>query len=181
MPAGDGVQNDRVCVGAIAGVHGVKGLVRIKAFTEIDSDVVAYGPLRDRAGSRVFELEVIGRAKGMLLGRLQGITDRDAAARLKGTELYVDRAALPQVDEDEFYHADLLNLTVVHRDGRLLGQVIAVHNHGAGDLIEVTLGDERDSVLLPFNKQAVPEDDLAAGRLTVDPPLGLLPGDPEDL
>ena len=85
MPAGDGVQNDRVCVGAIAGVHGVKGLVRIKAFTEIDSDVVAYGPLRDRAGSRVFDLELIGRAKGMLLGRLQGVTDRDAAARLKGT------------------------------------------------------------------------------------------------
>jgi 16S rRNA processing protein RimM len=179
VPKQDGAQNDRVCVGAIAGVHGVKGLVRIKAFTENDGDVAAYGPLSDRSGGQVFELEVIGRAKGMLLGKLKGVNDRDAAARLKGTELYVDRAALPPPAEDEFYHTDLINLTVVHVDGRHLGNLVAVHNHGAGDLIEVALGGDHDSALLPFNKQAVPTVDLAAGQVTVDPPRGLLPGDPE--
>ena len=101
-PAGEG----RVCVGVIAGVHGVKGLVRVKAFTEVDDDLTAYGPLGDAGGQRHFDLAVIGRAKGMLLARITGVGDRDAAETLKGQELYVDRAALPPPAEDEFYHSD---------------------------------------------------------------------------
>ncbi|MEC8083958.1 MAG: ribosome maturation factor RimM [Pseudomonadota bacterium] len=173
-PAGEG----RVCVGVIAGVHGVKGLVRVKAFTEVDDDLTAYGPLGDAGGQRHFDLAVIGRAKGLLLARVAGVSDRDAAEALKGEELYVDRAALPAPAADEFYHSDLIGLAVVHVDGRQLGQVIAVHNHGAGDLLEVApLADA--SVLLPFHAAAVPAVDLTAGVITVDPPLGLLPGDPE--
>ena len=173
-PAGAG----RVCVGVIAGVHGVKGLVRVKAFTARADDLTAYGPLGDADGRRRFDLAVIGRAKGLLLARVAGVGDRDAAETLKGQELYVDRAALPAPAEDEFYHSDLIGLTVRHVDGRQLGQVIAVHNHGAGEVLEVA-PPAGDSVLLPFHAAAVPAVDLAAGVITVDPPLGLLLGDPE--
>ncbi len=169
----------RICLGVIAGAHGVRGLVRVKSFTEAPEDLTAYGPLTDEAGARSFDLTVTGRAKDALLASLEGVTDRDQAQALKGTRLYVLRAALPALDEEEtFYHADLVGLAAEDRDGRPLGRVRAVHNFGAGDLLEVTPEDRKAApVTLPFTREVVPEIDIAAGRVLVVPPPGLLNGE----
>lgn len=161
----------RICLGVIAGAHGVRGLVRIKSFTEAAEDLTAYGPLSDEAGARRFELTVTGRAKDALLARVEGITDRDQAQALKGTRLYVARDALPALDEEEtYYHADLIGLAAEDRAGRPLGKVRAVHNFGAGDLLELDGGLDGPPFLLAFTKAAVPVVDLAAGRIVVEPP-----------
>ncbi len=160
----------RVCLGAIAGAHGVRGLVKIKSFTEDPSDLTAYGPLGDEAGGRRFEIAVTGQAKGLLLGRIAGVADREAAQALRGVRLYVDRAALPEPEETEaFYHADLIGLAAEDPQGEPLGRVAAVENYGAGDFLEI----ERpagEALLVPFTQAAVPLVDLEAGRVVVAPP-----------
>lgn len=165
----------RVCVAAVAGAHGVRGLVRLKAFTEVPEDCAAYGPLSNADGSRVFKVELLGRHKALLLARIEGIGDRDQAEALRGTRLYVDRAALPEPeDADEFYHADLIGLAAELRDGTVIGRVRAVYDFGAGDTLELAGTADGKPLLVPFTLAVVPVVDLAGGRLVVDPPPGLL-------
>ena len=160
----------RVCLGAIAGAHGVRGLVKIKSFTEDAADLTAYGPLGDETGGRRFEIAVTGQAKGLLVARIGGVADRDAAQALRGVRLYVDRAALPEPDEVEaFYHADLIGLAAEDPQGRPLGTVAAVENYGAGDYLEIER-PEGEALLIPFTQAAVPLVDLEAGRIVVAPP-----------
>ena len=160
----------RICLGVITGAHGVRGLLRIKSFTAAPADIAAYGPLEDEAGTRRFEVTVKGETKGLVLAALAGVEDRDAAEALKGTRLYIERAALPPLeDEEEYYHADLIGLMAETRDGQGLGRVVAVHNFGAGDLLEIA-PDEGPTLMLPFTKAAVPRVDLTAGRLVAEPP-----------
>ena len=161
----------RVCLGAIAGAHGVRGQVRIKAFTEVPEDLTAYGPLGDEAGRRRFRISLTGRSKGNLLAEIAGVTDRDAAEALRGTRLYVARDALPAPeDEETFYHADLIGLLAETPEGEALGRVRQIHNFGAGDVLEVVPEDAGEARFLPFTKAVVPKLDLAGGRLTVVPP-----------
>jgi 16S rRNA processing protein RimM len=158
----------RVCLGVITGAHGVRGLVRVKSFTEAPEDVAAYGPVSDEQGARSFTLTLTGQCKGALLARIEGIADRDQAQALKGTRLYVSRDVLPALDEEQtYYHADLLGLTAEDREGRPLGRVTAVHNFGAGDILELDGGAAR---LVPFTGRAVPVVDLEGGRIVVDQP-----------
>lgn len=159
----------RICVGAIAGAHGVKGLVKIKSFTEEPDGVAAYGPLSDEAGERKFTLALTGRAKGLIIARIDGVEDRNAAEALRGTRLYVERAALPPTAEEAYYHTDLIGLEAVGMDGAPVGEVKALYNYGAGDVIEIQRRD-KDLLLLPFTKAAVPEVDLEGGRLVVREP-----------
>ena len=168
-----GVVPGYVCVGAITGAHGVSGAVRIRSFTAEPDGVASYGPVVDEAGARKFELEVIGASRGAVLVRIDGIETRDAAEDLKGVRLYISRAALPSVAEDEYYHVDLLGLAAETVDGATLGKVVAVHEIGETDVLEVERGEGRGSVLVPFTRALVREVDLAAGRLIVDPPPGL--------
>lgn len=163
----------RVCLGVIAGAHGVRGLVKVKSFTEVPEDVAAYGPLSDPAGTRRFALELKGRAKDALLARIEGVADRDAAQALRGTRLMVERAVLPAIEEPEtFYYADLEGLAAEDPVGRPLGRIKAVLNHGAGDLLEIEPpgGNPARNLLVPFTRAAVPEVDLAGGRVIVVPP-----------
>ena len=132
--------DSRICVGVIVGAHGVRGLVRVKSFTEEPADIAAYGPLGDAKCARQYALDVTGSAKGVLLARIDGVADRNAAEALKGTELYIDRDALPQPDEDEFYHTDLIGLPALLADGSAYGTVRALHEFGAGDMIEIAIG-----------------------------------------
>lgn len=164
---------EKVCLGTIVGVHGVQGTVRIKSFTADPADIAAYGAVSDESGGRRFEVKVLGQARGTVLARLSGIADRNAAEALRGLRLYVPRAALPEANEDEFYHADLIGLPVETREGAPLGSVRAVHNFGAGDILELRDGNGRE-ILLPFSDAAVPEIDLAKGRIVAVPPEGLL-------
>jgi 16S rRNA processing protein RimM len=162
----------RVCLGAIAGAFGVRGEVRLKSFCAEPEAIAAYGPLSTEDGSRRFTVTLTGALKGAFAARLSGIADRDAAEALRGTRLYADRDRLPPPAEDEYYHADLIGLTVLDTGGAVLGTVHAVHDHGAGDLLEVARPGA-ESVLLPFTRAAVPTVDLAARRIVADPPAGL--------
>jgi len=163
----------RVCVGVVAGAHGVRGAVKIKSFTAEPKDVAGYGLLEDESGQERFSLRLVGEAKGVLIGWLSGVADRDRAEALRGLRLYLSRAALPPTDEDEFYHADLIGLDAVLADGTPLGQVKAVHDFGAGDTLEIER-PERPPAMVPFTRAVVPIVDLEAGRLVIDPPPGLL-------
>ena len=171
--------SERVCMGVIVGVHGVRGVVRLKSFAENALDLGAYGPLENDAGKR-FSLKIQGQAKGVLLARVEGVDDRNAAEALKGTMLYVPREALPAPEENEFYHADLIGLRVEKTDGSQLGTVLSVHDFGAGNLLDVRLAGSSQTVLLPFNEISVPVVDLDGRRLVVDPMPGMLEDDEDD-
>ena len=168
---------DRVCLGAIAGAFGVKGEVRLKSFTAEPDDVAAYGALETEDGKKSFEITLTGQTKNGLTARLSGVATKEQADDLRGTRLYVDRTRLPEPDEDEFYHADLIGLDAYDTGGTHLGTVKAVHNHGATDLLELRLPNSSATVLLPFTLEAVPTVDLASGRIVADPPEGLFPDD----
>lgn len=160
-------EEGRVCVGVVTGAHGVKGLVRIKPFTEMPEGIAAYGTVETEDGSRQLEITVANRiGKGQIAARIAGIRERTAAEALKGQRLYVPRARLPAPAENEFYHADLIGLAVLSGDGRRLGAVRAVYDFGAGDVLEIADATGNLS-LVPFNRQAVPEIDIAAGSLIV--------------
>ena len=167
----------RICVAAVAGAHGVRGLVRLKTFTEVPEDCAAYGPLSSQDGSRIYKVELQGRHKALLLARIEGIHDRDQADALRGTRLYVERSALPAPDQEgEFYYADLIGLAAELRDGTVIGRVRAVYDFGAGDTLELNGTADGKALLVPFTLAIVPEVDIAGGRLLVDPPPGLLDG-----
>ena len=155
-----------VCVGRIVGAHGVRGIVRVRSYTADPDDLVAYGALSDEAGARRFRVTLTGHVKGLLLARVDGVDDRDAAEALRGTDLHIARAALPPTEGDEYYHVDLLGLSAVGADGSALGRVSAIHDHGAGPIVEIQPPDG-PSTLVPFTRERVPAVDLAAGRMVV--------------
>jgi 16S rRNA processing protein RimM len=167
----------RVCLGEIVAPHGVRGLVRVRSFTEDPEALTRYGPLTDQAGVRRYALALLSPHRGQWLARVEGVADRDGALELRGTRLYVDRAALPPPDEDEeYYQADLIGLAAERPDGTAFGTVRAVHDFGAGDVLEIVPppgSGAAGSVMLPFTRAAVPVVDLPGGRLVVDPPPGL--------
>jgi 16S rRNA processing protein RimM len=159
----------RVLVAEIGAAHGLRGEVKLRSFTEDPMAVQGYGVLEGEDG-RTFTIESLKPAKGHVIARLAGVSDRTGAEALRGVKLYVPRERLPAPEDETFYYADLIGLAAVTGDGRTLGKVVAVHNFGAGDLIEVEAGS--GTVMLPFTAAVVPEVDLAAGRLVVDPPAG---------
>ena len=161
----------RICLGVIVGVHGIKGLLRIKSYTQTDIDIASYGCLEDEAGNKI-NLEIKGRSKAALLAEIKEVKDRTSAEKLKGVKLFVPRDALPATMDNEFYHADLVGLSVYNCNETLIGTVIGVHDFGAGNLIDVDLEGVDRTALVPFNKQFVPLVDLGGGRLTLD----LIPG-----
>lgn len=170
-------RSKRLCLGVIVGAHGVRGLVRIKSFTADPAAVGAYGALEDKAGERRFDVRITGQAKGVVLARIGGVDDRDAAEALKGTGLWVARAALPAPeDAEEFYHADLIGLAAEDRQGQAVGSVIAVHTFGETDVLEVAPAAGGETLMVPFTKASVPEVDVAGGRVVVDPPAEIEPG-----
>jgi 16S rRNA processing protein RimM len=159
---------DRICVGAIAGAFGVRGEVRLKSFCAQPEAIAAYAPLWTEDGRRSFTVRLTRGSGGGLTARLSGVETREEADALRGVELFADRKKLPNLPDDEFYHADLIGLEVLDTSGRPLGRVRAVHNHGAGDIIEVT--GPAGGLLLPFTRAAVPTVDLTARRIIADPP-----------
>ncbi|MEL6913793.1 MAG: ribosome maturation factor RimM [Pseudomonadota bacterium] len=164
---------DRVCVGAIAGAFGVSGEVRLKSFCADPLALADYGALSDETGARRFTVQIDRAVDKGLIGRLSGVRSKEDADALKGTRLYAERAALPQLPDDEYYYSDLIGLAVVDPGGGTLGTVKAVLNHGATDILEVKLPGSSETVLLPFTQEAVPTVDLGAQRIVADPPEGV--------
>lgn len=165
----------RILLGVIGRPHGVRGLVHVHSHTEDPTDLTAYGDLSDAQGRR-FLLRWRGAGVAEITLRVDGnevkISDRDAAAKLTRTELFIDRDRLPPAEEDEFYLADLIGLTAVDKTGAELGTVQTVHNYGAGASLEIARPGA--SLVVPFTRAVVPEIDLSAGRVVIDPPSEII-------
>jgi 16S rRNA processing protein RimM len=159
----------RICLGQIGAAHGVRGEVRLLSFTSDPQAIARYGPLQTADG-RSFEIESLRPAKDHFIARLAGIRDRSAAEQLASQKLYVPRERLPTpAQADEFYHADLIGLAVVDRAGQTRGSVVAIHNFGAGDLIEVRFEGNGETDFVPFDVIHVPMVDIKSGRLVIEP------------
>lgn len=163
---------DLVCLGAIAGAFGVQGAVRLKSFCALPEAIADYAPLLTEDG-RSFGITLLKPVPGAFAARLTGVETREAAQALKGTRLHAPRERLPALPDDEFYHADLIGLSVVDAGGASIGRIKAVMDHGAGDFLEIARPGQA-ALLLPFTREAVPTVDLAARRIVIDPPEGLL-------
>ena len=161
---------ERICVAQIGGAHGIGGEVKLKTFTADPMAVTSYGPLTSEDGAASFEIENARPAKGHLVVRLRGIGDRDAAERLVNIKLFVARNRLPPPAADEFYHADLIGLSAVAADGTEIGTVLAVHDFGAGAILELQPADGGASLMVPFTEAYVPSIEIDRGRIVVVPP-----------
>jgi 16S rRNA processing protein RimM len=169
-----------VLLAVVLGAHGLKGEVRVKAFTAEAGKLGAYGPLHAKDGRR-FTVEGLRPAgEGEAVIAFAEARDRNAAEALKGTELYVKRGALPEAENGEFYHADLVGLDAEDAAGRRIGKVLSVQNFGAGDVL-VIAADSGDEILLAFTRANVPEIDLKAGRLIVAVPDEVEAGSEKDV
>ncbi len=164
---------ERILVGAIAGAFGVQGEVRLKSFCAVPEAIASYGPLYTEDGMRSFNVKLTKTVAGGLGARLSGIATKEQADALRGTSLYAEREKLPSLPDDEFYHADLIGLQVKDPGGALIGRVAAVHNHGAGDLLEVQGPGMTSPLLIPFTVAVVPTVDLKVGIVIADLPEGL--------
>jgi 16S rRNA processing protein RimM len=164
------MSSDRICVGAISGAFGVRGEVRLKSFCAVPEAIASYGPLWTEDGTRSFNVKITRGVPQGLAARLSGISTKEEADALRGTQLFADRDRLPSLPDDEFYHTDLIGLVVSDTGGARLGTVRAVYNHGAGDILEIHEPGRKSALLLPFTKAIVPTVDLAAGRIVADPP-----------
>lgn len=171
---------ERLLVGVVVGAQGLGGLLRVKSFTQDPADLAAYGPVDAEAATgaplRQLTLKVTGTAKDAMIVRAAGVTDRTQAEALKGARFFVDRDALPETEEDEYYASDLVGMEAVLADGTAIGRVKAVYDFGAGDVIEIE--GNGASQMLSFTHDTVPEVDLEARRIVVVPPA--LSGDEAD-
>lgn len=164
-----------ICVGVLSGSYGVRGEMRVKSFCANPADLDTFDPLYTEDGTQEFKLALIGQIKNGFSARIVGVDTKEQADALRGTQLFVTRAQMPEVGEDEYYYSDLIGLNVVDTGGTAIGDVILVSNHGADDLLEVRLQGSSDTALIPFTKACVPTVDLSAKRIVIDPPAGLLP------
>lgn len=168
------MSSELICVGAIVGSFGVRGEIRLKSFCAMPEDIETYSPLLSEDGTQSYSIALIGSVKNGFSARMDGVSTREQANALRGLRLFARRDQLPSLPDDEYYYTDLIGLTVLDAGGTLLGQVKNVLNQGASDLLEIHGPALNEPVLLPFTHAWVPTVDLAAGRIIVDPPDGLL-------
>lgn len=159
-------KNERVLIGEIGAPQGLKGEVRLRAYTQEPDGIAGYGALEDEAG-RVIEIETVRVTPKALIARIKGVTTREAAEALTHTKLYLPRARLPESDEEEWYYTDLVGLAAVDKAGAEIGTVAAMHNYGAGDIIEIAPASGGANLLVPFTSAAVPEVDIEQGRIVL--------------
>jgi 16S rRNA processing protein RimM len=165
-----GGRETRVCVAQIGAAHGLRGGVHLRSFTEDPEAFARYGPLETEDGSRRLEIDSVKPSKDGFTVRFVGVTRREQAEALRNLNLYADRERLPAADENEFYFADLIGLAAVTLQGDPLGEVVALHNFGAGDIVELKLAPNGETVLFAFDSATVPEVDIAGGRIVVVTP-----------
>jgi 16S rRNA processing protein RimM len=157
----------RVCVAQIGAAHGLRGGVHLRSFTEAPDAFAQYGPLETEDRSRQLEIDSVKPSKDGFTVRFVGVTRREAAEALRNVKLYVERDRLPAPEDDEFYFADLIGLAAVTPQGEPVGDVIALHDFGAGTIIELKLAATGETTMLLFDTATVPEVDIAGGRIVV--------------
>ena len=159
---------DRIRVARIGAAHGIRGEVKLWPFTQEPMAVADYGPLETEDGARRFEIESLRPGKNFLVARIAGIATREAAEKLCNLDLFVARERLPPIEEaDTFYHADLVGLSVVSEDGAALGTLTAIHNFGAGDVLEIAPAGGGETLMVPFTDANVPTIDVRARRIVI--------------
>lgn len=172
--------SSRILMGTIGAAHGIKGEVRIASHTQDPEAIADYGPLDTNRPGLTITIEQARLQKTVLIARLKGIRDRNAAELLNGVELYVDRSRLPEIeDDDDFYHADLIGMDARLENGVSIGAVSAIYDHGAGDILEVRDPRSGDTFLYPFTRAVVPTIEISQGFLIIAPPLDADPGEEE--
>lgn len=170
-PPATGDASKKVRVARIGAAHGVRGEVKLWSFTEDPLAVADYAPLETRDGRRQFEIENLRPAKDHLVARFKGVADRNAAELLRNIDLFVPRDRLPDIeDDDTWYYADLVGLAAVSPEGEAIGTVLAMHNFGAGDVVEIQPASGSKTLLLPFTEAIVPDVDIKGGRIVVAMP-----------
>ena len=167
----------KICVARIGAPHGVRGAAKLWTFTEDPLAVTDYGPLKTLDGGRTFEVDTVREANGHLVATFKGVDSREDAERLNGVELYIPREKLPDTEDGEYYHADLIGLAAIDAAGAPVGRVVAVHNFGAGDIIEIA-PPQGNTLLLPFTNAVVPTVDLKAGHVVIEMPAEIIGEDP---
>ena len=172
-------KDTRICVARIGAAHGVRGEVKLWPFTQDPMAVLHYGPLSTKDGARQFEVARARVAKDHLVAALKGVATREDAERVNGIELYIAREKLPATEADEYYHADLIGLNAINAQGDSIGKVLAIHNFGAGDIIEIAPA-QGSSLLLPFTNAVVPTVDIKAGHVVVVRPAEIEGDSPQD-
>lgn len=172
-------EKDLVCVGVVAGVHGLKGAVKIKSFMENQEDILSFGQVFDRTYRDCYQITLVSKNKKGIVARLSGIEDRNAAEAIKGLELYVTRAVLPELDEGEFYYHDLIGLDVDDFEDNRIGKVIMVDNYGAGDILEVSL-DDGGTKMFTMSSKEIPIVDFDKGRIVVNPLIEVIGDEAHD-
>lgn len=168
-------QTDRVIVGSLGGSFGVKGEVRLKSYCADPAAIADYVPLYAEDGRAFAQIILTGQLKNGFSAQVSGIVTKEDADALRNTSLYADRSVMPPTEDDEYYYADLIGLTVIDTGGATLGTVKSVIDHGAGDLLEITPPGTPETVFMPFTQAVVPTVDLPAGKIVADPPEGLFP------
>ncbi len=162
------------CMAEIVGMHGIKGMVKLKIFGDNPAALTDYAPLCDANGKKTYKILKLHEHGNILLAEIENIQDRTAAEKLRGVKLYLPREALPAIKDDKtFYHADLVGMRALDKDGKPMGKVISVDNFGAGDLLEIK-PIKGASYYLPFNNSCVPNIDTAKKEVTIEVPPGLL-------
>jgi len=164
---------DRLLVGEIGAAQGLKGEVRLRSYTQTPADIAAYGPLQDESGAKLIEIERVHVTPKAIIARIKGVTTREGAEALCRTKLYLPRARMParaEREEGEWYVADMIGLTAVDSAGETIGTVVAMHNFGASDIVEVAPASGGENLLVAFTETTVPEVDIDGGRLVLIPP-----------
>ena len=157
-----------ICVGTFAGAHGVHGHVKIKSFCASPEALATYQPLVDETNERQFKFRIVRRLASHLVAEVEGLDTREQAQNLRGLRLFAHRARFPKVEDDEFYHADLVGLTIIDTTGQTIGKIRAVSNFGAGDFLEIENHKKGNSDPIPFTRARVPIVDIARGRVVVE-------------
>lgn len=161
------MSEEKICLGAIVGVHGIRGEVKVKSFSDDEKNLVRYGEVCDECGNKTFSLKIVGHSKDLLRVKIKGVDDRTTAETLIGTGFYIKRNSLPELKDDEFYHTDLIGLNAQNKNGDILGKVNALYNFGAGDILEVRLNDN-SLEMVPFTSAFVPEINIKNGYIIVE-------------
>lgn len=164
------MQNEKklICIGIITSAHGIKGAVKIKSFAEDAADIANYSPLYGADGQTKYDIKLLSENADMFIAEVNGVKTRNDAEMLSGTELFIHRDMLPEVGEDEFYYEDLIGISArSENNGKVIGTVTAVYNHGAGDIIEIKLSNSGKTELLIFSKENVPHVNISEGYITI--------------
>ncbi len=158
----------RILLGEIVAAHGIKGHVKIKTYTENPVDIGSYGPMRDENDNSYTLSNIRQVSPHAIIAFIKGITDRNQAEALCGTKFYIDRAQLPEPTENEFYHEDLINISVYDEQGTHYGNVLALQDFGAGEFFDIKSSDQTKFMTLPFNEDAVLDINIEEKKMIIN-------------